>query len=68
MRRFADTIEKHREGILRWFRTRIARGLLEGFPPLLQVAKARARGDRSTYNLTAMIYLMHGRLPIQQPT
>lgn len=67
MRRFADTVETHRDGILRWFRTRISNGLLEGLSSLVQAAKARARGYRSTRNLTAMIYLMHGKLPIQKP-
>jgi transposase len=67
MRRFADTVEKHREGVLRWFRTRISNGLLEGLSSLVQAAKARARGYRSTRNLTAMIYLMHGKLPLHQP-
>ena len=67
MRRFADTVERHRDGILRWFRSRISNGLLEGLSSLVQAAKARARGYRSTRNLTAMIYLMHGKLPIHKP-
>ena len=67
MQRFADTARKHRHGILRWFHTRISNGLLEGLSSLVQAAKARARGYRSTKNLTAMIYLMHGKLPPAQP-
>ena len=68
MARFARTVEAHRRGILRWFRTKISNGLLEGLSSLIQATKARARGFRSTRNLTAMIYLMHGRLPNIQPT
>jgi transposase len=67
MTRFARTVEEHREGILRWFRPRISNGLLEGLSSLVQATKARARGYRSTRNLTAMIYLMHGKLPDLQP-
>lgn len=67
MRRFADTVQAHRDGILRWWRTRVSNGLLEGLSSLVQAAKARARGYRSTRNLTAMIYLMHGKLPLSQP-
>jgi transposase len=67
MIRFAQTVETHRVGILRWFHTRISNGLLEGLSSLVQAAKARARGYRSTRNLIAMIYLMHGKLPLHQP-
>jgi len=67
MKRFAITVRAHRDGILRWFRTRISNGLLEGLYSRVQAAKACARGYRSTKNLTAMIYLMHGKLPLSQP-
>jgi len=67
MARFTRTVEAHRRGILRWFRTTISNGLLEGLSSLVQATKARARGFRSTRNLTAMIYLMHGKLPDLQP-
>lgn len=67
MKRFAETVRNHRLGILRWFHTRISNGLLEGLSSLVQAAKARARGYRSTKNLTAMIYLMHGKPPLSQP-
>jgi len=67
MVRFVQTVEGHRNGILRWFKTRISNGLLEGLSSLVQVAKTRARGYRSTRNLIAMIYLIHGKLPLHQP-
>jgi transposase len=68
MARFAQTVEQHRQGILRWFQTRISNGLLEGLSSLVQAAKARARGYRSTHNLIAILYLMHGKLPLHPPT
>jgi hypothetical protein len=44
----ARTVKRHREGILRWFDNRIANGLIEGINSLVQAAKAKARGYRST--------------------
>jgi transposase len=67
MVRLARTIKTHRTGILRWFRTRISNGLLEGMSSLVQATKARARGYRSTRNLIAMIYLMNGKLRLSPP-
>jgi transposase len=64
----AKTIKRHWDGILRWFQTRIANGLLEGFNSLIQAAKAKARGYRSTRNLQAIIYLIAGKLDIRLPT
>ena len=43
----AHTIRRHWHGILRWFHSRIANGLIEGINSLVQAAKAKARGYRS---------------------
>ena len=59
---FADTLEAHWEGVLRWHLSRINNGLLEGLNSLIQAAKRRARGYRSTRNYKAMIYLVAGKL------
>ena len=59
---FADTLEAHWEGVLRWHLSRINNGLLEGLNSLIQSAKRRARGYRSTRNYKAMIYLVAGKL------
>ena len=40
----ANTVRKHRNGILLWCRSRITNGMIEGINSLFQVAKARARG------------------------
>ena len=42
----------------------ITNGLLEGLNSLVQAAKRRARGYRSTRNYIAMIYLTVGKLDI----
>lgn len=59
---FADTLEAHWEGVVRWHHSRINNGLLEGLNSLIQAAKRRARGYRSTRNYKAMIYLVAGKL------
>jgi transposase len=60
--RFAEMIEEHWEGVCRWHHTRVSNGLLEGLNSLIQAAKRRARGYRSTRNYKAMIYLVAGKL------
>jgi transposase len=60
---FARTLRRHEKGILRWIQSRISNGVLEGINSLIQAAKAKARGYRSTRNLLA------GKLPFRlQPT
>ena len=60
----AWTVKRHWDGILRWHDTHIANGILEGINSLVQAAKAKARGYRSSHNLKAMIYLIAGKLEI----
>src|SRR5689334_15552374 len=64
----AHTVKRHWDGILRWFDSNIANGLIEGINSLVQAAKAKARGYRSTRNLKAMIYLVAGKLDLRLPT
>ena len=63
----AKTIKRHWRGVLRWFTSRINNGLLEGINSLIQSAKAKARGFRTTRYLTTMIYLIAGRLDLKLP-
>jgi transposase len=65
---FAHMVEDHWPGVLRWFESRISNGLLEGLNSLVQTAKRRARGYRSTRNYIAMIYLTVGKLNLSLPT
>jgi transposase len=64
----AYTIKRHWDGVLRWFHSRITNGMMEGFNSLVQAAKARARGYRTTKNLIAMIYMIGGKLNFGLPT
>lgn len=63
----AHTVKRHWDGILRWFDSRIANGLIEGINSLVQAAKAKARGYRSVRNLKAMVYLLAGKLDLRLP-
>jgi transposase len=42
-------------------------GLIEGINSLVQAAKAKARGYHSTRNLTAIVYLLAGKLDMRLP-
>lgn len=64
----AYTIKRHWNGVLQWFKSQITNGILEGINSLIQAAKARARGYRTSRNLIAMIYLIGGKLKFGLPT
>ena len=64
----AYTIKRHWDGILRWFTSKINNGILEGINSLIQAAKAKARGYRTTKYLITMIYLIGGKLEFKLPT
>jgi len=64
----AYTIKRHWAGILRWFKSKINNGILEAINSLVQAAKARARGYRTTKNLITMIYLIAGKFNFNLPT
>lgn len=63
----AKSVKRHWDGILRWYDSKIANGFMEGINSLIQAAKAKARGYRSTRNLKAIIYLIAGKLELQLP-
>jgi transposase len=65
MKKVALTIKQHCVGILRWFDSKIANGLIEGINSLVQAAKAKARGYRSLRNLMAIIYLITGKIDLK---
>lgn len=64
----AKTVKRHWDGILHWFDAKVTNGFMEGINSLVQAAKAKARGYRSTRNLKAIIYLIAGKLELQLPT
>ena len=68
MKAVARTVEKHRDGILAWFDSRITNGIMEGINSVVQAAKAKARGYRTLRCLADMTYLLAGRLDLRLPT
>ena len=68
MKAVAATMARHRDGILAWFDSQIANGLIEGINSLVQAAKAKARGYRTLRNLKAITYLIAGKLDLKLPT
>ena len=68
MKAVARTMEKHREGILAWFESRISNGLIEGINSVVQAAKTKAHGYRNSETLKAVTYLVAGKLHLRLPT
>ena len=64
----AYTIKRHLDGVLAWHQHKISNGILEGTNSLIQAAKAKARGYRTTENLITMIYMIAGKLNFKLPT
>jgi transposase len=56
----AETLQGQLAGVLRWFKSGLANGLLEGINSLLKAAKSKARGYRTIRNLITMAYLIAG--------
>ena len=68
IKKVARTVKQHRDGILRWFDSKIANGIIEGINSLVQAAKAKARGYRTLRNLMAITYLIAGKIDLKLAT
>lgn len=68
VKKVAKTVKDHWNGILAWFDSKLSNGFLEAVNGLIQAAKRRARGYRSTKNLINMAYLIAGKLDFRLPT
>lgn len=64
----AKTIKRHWDGVLGWFDSYLTNALLEGMNSLIQAAKSRARGYRSSRNFIVMAYLIGAKLKFKLPT
>ncbi len=64
MIKLAQSFKKHKNGILKWFKTKMTNGLLEGINSLVQAAKRKARGYRTPENFIAMIYATVNKLDL----
>jgi transposase len=67
MAKLSRTLRDHQKGMMNWFHSRINNAILEGTNSLVQAAKARARGYRTTRNLITIAYLISGKLDFELP-
>lgn len=65
MRKAADTIQNHWQGILRWFSSGLNNGIMEGLNSLIQAAKRKARGYRNHQTFRTIAYLIAGKLDLR---
>jgi transposase len=64
MRKAADMVERHLEGILGHWKKGLTTAFLEGLNSLFSATKRKARGYRSTEYQTAMRYFVAGKLQV----
>jgi transposase len=64
MRKAAEMVERHLEGILAHWQQGLTTAFMEGLNSLFSAVKRRARGYRSPEYQTAMLYFVAGKLEI----
>jgi transposase len=64
MRKAAEMVERHLEGILAHWQQGLTTAFLEGLNSLFSATKRKARGYRSVEYQTAMLYFVAGKLEI----
>lgn len=64
MRKAAEMVERHLEGILGHWKQGLTTAFLEGLNSLFSATKRKARGYRSTMHQIAMLYFVAGKLEI----
>lgn len=62
MKKVAQTIKDHWNGVLNAFDSRLTNGRVEAVNGQIQAAKAKARGYGTTKHLITMAYLIAGKL------
>ncbi len=65
--KLANIIKAHWRGIVRYVKSNISNGILEGINSKIQLAKKRARGYRNPGNFINMIYFICGKLKFDYP-
>jgi len=68
VKKVAKTVKEHWNRILAWFDSKLSNGFVEAINGLIQAAKRRARGYRTTKNLINIAYLIAGKLDFALPT
>ncbi len=68
MKTVANTLNKHWQGILQWYDSRITNAVMEALNSLIQAAKRKARGYRTMRNLQFIAFLIGGKLDLKLTT
>lgn len=64
MRKLADTVEAHLEGILAHWKAGLTTAFMEGLNSVFSAVKRKARGYRSPVYMITMLYFVAGKLPL----
>lgn len=67
MKEAAETLMRHKDKILAYFKNRITNAICEGISSMIQAAKRKARGFHSFDGYASMIYLIAGKLQLAVP-
>ena len=67
MKTAAETLMRHRDKILAYFKNRLTNAICEGINSLIQAAKRKARGFHTFEGYSSMIYLVAGKLQLAVP-
>ena len=62
MEKFAESVERHLDGILAHWKHGVTNAFMEGLNSVFSAVKRRARGFRSFVYLRTMLYLVAGKL------
>jgi transposase len=66
MRKLANMVESHLEGILAHWKWGVTNAFMEGLNSVFSATKRKARGYRSTVHLRTMLYFVAGKLRFPQ--
>ena len=67
MKAAAETLKRHKNKILAYFKNRITNAICEGINSMIQAAKRKARGFHTFEGYSSMIYLIAGKLQLAVP-
>ena len=65
VKKLCQMIRNHWDSILNYFDTKLTNAILEGLNNSIQYIKCRARGFKSSYYFSTMIYLIAGEIDVE---
>ena len=68
MKEAAETLMRHKDKILAYFKNRLTNAICEGINSMIQAAKRKARGFHTFEGYASMIYLVAGKLQLAVPS